>query len=149
MSAILRPRACVVGWPVKHSRSPIIHGFWLKAHGIEGVYERVAVAPGEFANFVPTIGANGLRGCNVTVPHKETAFRLCDLRTEAAQAMGAVNTLWREGEKLCGDNTDAGGFVSSLDEDAPNWRSETKSALILGVRRRRAGDHLCLAFRRG
>ena len=132
MSENFRARACVVGWPVQHSRSPIIHGYWLKTHGIDGVYERVAIAPGEFANFIPKIGVDGLRGCNVTVPHKESAFALCDFRTEAAQAMGAVNTLWREGERLCGDNTDARGFVSSLDEEAPNWREEATSALILG-----------------
>ncbi len=132
MNAINRARACVIGWPVKHSRSPLIHGYWLQTHEIDGVYEKAAVAPAEFAAFICKIGVDGFRGANVTVPHKEAAFALCDLHTDAAQAMGAVNTLWREGGKLCGDNTDARGFLASLDEETPTWREETKSALILG-----------------
>jgi shikimate dehydrogenase len=128
-----RPRACVTGWPVAHSRSPLIHGHWLRTYGIEGSYERVATPPGEFKRFAATIGVGGLRGANVTVPHKLEAFAECDRRTSVAQAMGAVNTLWREGDILWGDNTDAGGFLGSLDEEAPGWRREVRSAVILGA----------------
>jgi shikimate dehydrogenase len=128
-----RPRACVTGWPVSHSRSPLIHGYWLRTHGIEGSYERIATPPGEFERFAASIGVDGLRGANVTVPHKVTAFAECDRRTRAAEAMGAVNTLWREGDLLWGDNTDAEGFLGSLDEEAPGWRRELRSAVVLGA----------------
>ena len=127
------PRAVVVGWPIKHSRSPLIHGYWLKTLGIAGAYDRLAVTPSEFPAFLKTIGREGLRGANVTVPHKEAAFALCDVRTEAAQAIGAVNTLWWDGQRLCGDNTDATGFSASLDAEAPSWRVDGGSATVLGA----------------
>jgi shikimate dehydrogenase len=128
-----RPRACVTGWPVGHSRSPLIHGHWLRTYGIEGSYERVATPPGEFERFAASIGIDGLRGANVTVPHKVAAFAECERCTSVAQAMGAVNTIWREGGILWGDNTDAEGFLGSLDEEAPGWRREVGSAVILGA----------------
>jgi len=133
MSDPSRPRACVTGWPVGHSRSPLNHGHWLRTYGIEGSYERVATPPGEFKRFAASIGVGGLRGANVTVPHKLAAFAVCDRRTSVAQAMGAVNTLWREGDVLWGDNTDAEGFLGNLDEGAPGWRREVRSAVILGA----------------
>jgi len=128
-----RPRACVTGWPVGHSRSPLIHGHWLRTYGIEGSYERVATPPGEFKRFAASIGIDGLRGANVTVPHKVAAFVECDRCTSAAEAMGAVNTIWREGGILWGENTDAEGFLASLDEEAPSWRRDARSAVILGA----------------
>jgi shikimate dehydrogenase len=128
-----RPRACVTGWPVAHSRSPLIHGHWLGTYGIEGSYERVATPPGEFKRFAASIGIGGLRGANVTIPHKVAAFAECDRRTRVAQALGAVNTIWREGGILWGDNTDAEGFLGSLDEGVPGWRREVRSAVILGA----------------
>jgi shikimate dehydrogenase len=128
-----RPHACVTGWPVGHSRSPLIHGYWLRTYGIEGSYERVATPPGEFKRFAASIGIDGLRGANVTVPHKVAAFAECDRCTSVAEAMGAVNTIWREGGILWGENTDAEGFLGSLDEEAPGWRREVRSAVILGA----------------
>lgn len=128
-----RPRACVVGWPISHSRSPIIHQHWMKTHGIDAAYEKVATPPGEFARFAATIGVGGLRGANVTVPFKQAAFAECQRLTDAAQSMGAVNTLWREGGLLWGDNTDAEGFLASLDDEAPGWRRDVRRALILGA----------------
>jgi shikimate dehydrogenase len=128
-----RPRACVTGWPVAHSRSPLIHGHWLRIYGIEGSYERVATPPGEFKRFAASIGIDGLRGANVTVPHKLAAFAECDRCTSVARAMGAVNTIWREDGLLWGDNTDAEGFLGSLDEEAPGWRREVRSAVLLGA----------------
>jgi shikimate dehydrogenase len=128
-----RPRACVTGWPVGHSRSPLIHGHWLRTYGIEGSYERVATPPGEFKRFAASIGIGGLRGANVTVPHKVAAFAECDRCTSVAQAVGAVNTIWREDGILWGDNTDAEGFLGSLDERTPGWRREVRSAVILGA----------------
>jgi shikimate dehydrogenase len=128
-----RPRACVTGWPVDHSRSPLIHGHWLGTYGIEGGYERVATPPGEFKRFAASIGVGGLRGANVTIPYKVAAFAECDRCTNVAQALGSVNTIWREGDILWGDNTDAEGFLGSLDEGVPGWRREVRSAVIIGA----------------
>ena len=86
---IVTPRACVVGWPIKHSRSPLIHGYWLKTLGIAGSYDRRAVTPEDFPAFLKTIGQDGLLGANVTVPFKEQAFRLSQQLTPRARAAGA------------------------------------------------------------
>lgn len=127
------PRACVIGWPVRHSRSPMIHGFWLREHGLAGAYERAEVAPQDFSAFIAAMPAAGFAGANVTVPHKEAAFRACDVRTPTAEALGAVNTLWIERGKLCGDNTDVAGFLGALDADAPGWDAMLKTAVVLGA----------------
>lgn len=127
------PRACVIGWPVRHSRSPMIHGFWLREHGLVGAYERAEIAPDDFAAFVAAMPGNGFVGANVTVPHKEAAFRACAFRTPTAEALGAVNTLWTDGGKLCGDNTDVVGFLGALDADAPGWDARLKTAVVLGA----------------
>ena len=87
----------------------------------------------EFAAFVETIGSQGLRGANVTLPHKEAAFAACGRVSDAAKAIGAVNTLWREGGQLCGDNTDAYGFLANMDAEFPSWQAETRSAVVLGA----------------
>jgi shikimate dehydrogenase len=125
-------RACVIGWPIAHSRSHIIHNYWLRTYDLEGTYERIAVPPGEFLQFTARVGVEGLQGGNVTLPHKEAAFAASDRLTDAARAIGAVNTIWRDGEALCGDNTDAFGFLANLDADAPGWRTEVKTAVVLG-----------------
>jgi len=127
------PRACVAGWPIAHSRSPLIHSYWLRSLGIDGVYDRVAVPPGEFARFAESVGTAGLIGANVTVPHKEAAFAACDRLTANAADLGAANTLWRENGELCGDNTDVAGFLANLDEQAPGWRNRTQNAIVLGA----------------
>jgi shikimate dehydrogenase len=126
------PRVGVAGWPVAHSRSPIIHGYWLQQLGVAGHYERFAVPPGEFKQFAARIGGD-LFGSNVTVPHKEAAFAACDRRTPAAEALGAVNTLWRDGPLLWGDNTDVEGFLANMDESAPGWAERSRSAVVIGA----------------
>ena len=131
MSAVRRAGVC--GWPVAHSRSPLIHGYWLARYRLEGAYERFAVPPLGFADFAASIGVDGLVGANVTVPHKEAAFAACDRLTDSARATGAVNTLWREGGALWGDNTDVAGFLASLDAEAPGWRERVDSAVVLGA----------------
>jgi shikimate dehydrogenase len=123
----------VAGWPVDHSRSPLIHSYWLQALGIDGLYERAAVPPAGFAAFAERLGKDGLVGANVTLPHKEAAFAACDWVTANAADLGAVNTLWREDGRLCGDNTDVAGFLANLDEQSPTWRSETHGAVVLGA----------------
>src|SRR5687767_11980591 len=93
-------RACVIGWPVEHSRSPMIHGYWLKRHGIDGVYERRAVPPEEIHAFLRDLADHGYAGANVTVPHKEAALRAAAYVDDAARNVGAINTLWLEGTAL-------------------------------------------------
>ena len=131
MSAVRRAGVC--GWPVAHSRSPLIHGYWLARYHLEGAYERFAVPPLGFADFAASIGVDGLVGANVTVPHKEAAFAACDRLTDSARGTGAVNTLWREDGALWGDNTDVAGFLASLDTEAPGWRDRVDSAVVLGA----------------
>ena len=126
------PRAFVVGWPVAHSRSPLIHRFWLRRHGIDGDYCAEAIAPDAIEAFFATFGARGYCGGNVTLPHKETAFRACGRLTPTARRLAAVNTLWLEGATLCGDNTDAFGFAANLDDSVKDWRAGER-ALVLGA----------------
>ncbi|RWC39917.1 MAG: shikimate dehydrogenase [Mesorhizobium sp.] len=125
-------KAFVTGHPVKHSRSPKIHGYWLAKHGIDGSYQAIDVAPQDFAVFVKTLQANNYRGGNVTIPHKEAAFALAERRDQAAEEIGAVNTLWFEDGVLWGGNTDAHGFAANLDDHAPGWASKGP-AVVLGA----------------
>ena len=127
------PRACVIGWPVAHSRSPLIHRFWLESLKVAGSYELAAVAPADFPDFVGNLDLHGFVGANVTLPHKQTAFGLCDVKLPAAERLKAVNTLWIEAGKLCGDNTDCTGFLGALDQDAPEWDRNPCTALVLGA----------------
>jgi shikimate dehydrogenase len=129
-------RAFVVGHPIAHSRSPLIHGHWLAEHGISGTYERIDVAPEGFADFVRGLPAAGFAGGNVTIPHKEAAFRLADALTPRAEKIGAVNTLVVGPDgRIRGDNTDAPGFIAHLDQSlGADWPEATGgTALILGA----------------
>ncbi|TGV96451.1 shikimate dehydrogenase, partial [Mesorhizobium sp. M2D.F.Ca.ET.145.01.1.1] len=114
-------KAFVTGHPIKHSRSPMIHGHWLAEHGIDGSYQAIDVAPRDFADFLASMQANGYRGGNVTIPHKEAAFAGVARRDHAADEIGAVNTLWLEDGTLWGGNTDGHGFAANLDDYAPGW----------------------------
>ena len=125
-------RAFVVGHPIGHSRSPLIHGHWLALHDIDGSYEPLDMAPENFAAFVAGMADAGYCGGNVTLPHKEAAFRLVGRRDAAAEAIGAVNTLWLEGATVCGANTDAYGFAAHLDSEAPEWAA-AGHAVVLGA----------------
>ncbi len=125
-------KAFICGHPISHSRSPKIHGYWLGRHGIAGSYEAVDVAPPDFAAFLRLLASHGFRGGNITIPHKEAAFALADRRDEAAEAIGAANTLWLEDGKLQASNTDAYGFAANLDAGAPEWR-RVRAAAVLGA----------------
>ncbi len=129
----LEKRACIVGDPVAHSRSPMIHGYWLKQFGIDGHYGREHVTPEGFPAFFTSLRERGYHGCNITLPHKEMAFRLVDEADETAQAIGALNTVWFEGDRLLGTNTDISGFIDNLDWRAPGWDRATKTALVIGA----------------
>ncbi len=126
-------KACVIGWPIKHSRSPMIHGFWLRQHGIEGEYVKRAVAPEALAEFLGNLERNGFSGCNVTVPHKEAAFKLADVVDEAASAVQAANTLWLADGKLHASNTDIFGFMTHLEQSAPGWSKQGRPVALLGA----------------
>ena len=127
-----KPRAaCLIGWPAAHSRSPLIHHYWLRTLGIEGGYVIEAVPPEEFQDFVFRLSLRGFVGANVTIPHKERALALSkpDAR---ARAVGAANTLWYEDGELCSTNTDVEGFINNLDACASGW-DKTEDALVLGA----------------
>ena len=132
MTTSARPRAaCLIGWPAAHSRSPLIHHYWLRTLGIEGGYNIEAVPPEGFAEFILHLSAHGFVGANVTRPHKERALALSapDAR---ARAVGAANTLWYDGDRLCSTNTDVEGFINNLDASAPGW-DKASDALVLGA----------------
>ncbi|TIO30135.1 MAG: shikimate dehydrogenase [Mesorhizobium sp.] len=129
---MVEKRAFVTGHPIAHSRSPKIHRYWLEEYGIDGSYQAIDVRPEDFAAFLKSLGENGYRGGNVTIPHKEAAFALVERRDEAAEAIGAVNTLWLEDGVLWGGNTDALGFAGNLDEHAPGWAANGP-AVVLGA----------------
>jgi shikimate dehydrogenase len=123
--------ACVIGWPAGHSRSPLIHNYWIRLHGLNGEYRREAVAPEHFAEFIASLAARGYAGANVTIPHKEAALAL-SAPDNRARAIGSANTLWFERGKLQSTNTDVEGFLANLDAAAPGW-DRADSALVLGA----------------
>jgi shikimate dehydrogenase len=124
--------ACVVGWPIAHSRSPLIHNYWLRRYGIAGEYRREAVPPEQFAAFAGALAASGYVGANVTVPHKEAALKLSQ-PDDRAHAVGAANTLWLDAGALRSTNTDVEGFLDNLDACAPQWDRELDKAVVLGA----------------
>lgn len=126
-------RACVIGWPVSHSRSPLIHGYWLQRYGIDGSYVRQPVEPAAAAEFFRTMRDQGFVGCNVTLPHKEAAFAAASETRPAARNAGAANTLWFEGGKLVADNTDSAGFIDSLLAAQPALQLAGATVCVLGA----------------
>src|SRR5579871_2341812 len=132
MTATAKPRAaCLIGWPAAHSRSPLIHHYWLRKLGIAGGYTIEAIPPEGFAEFVSRLAAHGFVGANVTIPHKERALALT-MPDERARAVGAANTLWYDGNELRSTNTDIEGFVGNLDASAKGW-DNIEEALVLGA----------------
>jgi shikimate dehydrogenase len=132
MASITKSRAaCLIGWPAAHSRSPLIHHYWLRTLGIEGGYAIEAIPPEGFAEFVQHLSRHGFVGANVTLPHKERALALT-VPDARAKAVGAVNTLWYDGDELRSTNTDIEGFVDNLDASAKGWDA-TGDVLVLGA----------------
>jgi shikimate dehydrogenase len=126
-------RACIMGHPVTQSRSPMLHGYWLKTLKVEGAYERADVPPEEFPAFFRGLPGHGFVGGNITKPHKEAAFRLVDRREGAAEVIGAVNTVWFENGALVGGNTDYLGYLAHADDCAPGWDAAGGLAVVLGA----------------
>jgi shikimate dehydrogenase len=121
----------LIGWPAAHSRSPLIHHYWLRTLGIAGGYNIEAIPPEGFAEFVLHLSRHGFVGANVTIPHKERALAL-SRPDERARAVGAANTLWYDDGELRSTNTDIEGFINNLDACAPGWSAVT-DALVLGA----------------
>ncbi|MGA0597000.1 shikimate dehydrogenase [Enterovirga sp. CN4-39] len=130
----MKSRAFVIGHPIAHSRSPLIHGYWLERYGLEGSYERVDVPPDDLPAFLAGMGASGFRGGNVTIPHKEATLRLVAEATQRARRLGSVNTLWLEDGRLLGDTTDGEGFLASVAAAVgPDWQAGMRNAVVLGA----------------
>ena len=127
-----RKAACIIGWPAGHSRSPLIHNYWIKQHKLNAEYRREAVPPEQFAEFVRKLREHGYVGANVTVPHKEAALGLSE-PDERARAVGAANTLWYDDGTLRSTNTDVEGFLANLDAATPGWDRGLESAVVLGA----------------
>jgi shikimate dehydrogenase len=148
--AEIRRRAFVIGHPVGHSRSPLIHGHWLSRYGIAGTYERLDLEPGRLRQFMSDLAGSDFVGGNITIPHKEAAFELISDLDSTAASIGAVNTVWIEDGRPRGGNTDAYGFAANLDDIAPRWRQAGRAcvlgagggarAVLFALREARIGD---------
>lgn len=126
--------AGVMGWPVTHSRSPILHNHWLETYGIDGVYVPLGVAPAQFETALRALPSLGFAGVNVTVPHKEAAFAVVDEADSLARRIGAVNTVVIGADgRLAGSNTDGFGFLESLAAAAPAWSGAAGPAVVVGA----------------
>lgn len=126
--------AGVVGWPIGHSKSPLIHGHWLQQLEIDGYYLKLAMPPRGFHAGIQKMVELGFSGTNVTLPHKEAALQLADDATERAQSIGAANTLWfRPDGSILADNTDGEGFLNNLRQHYPDWTASDGPALVLGA----------------
>jgi shikimate dehydrogenase len=124
--------ACVIGWPVKHSRSPLIHGYWIKQYRLDAEYRREEIAPEAFPDFIAHLQERGYAGANITIPHKEMALTLSE-PDDRARAVGAANTLWYENGRLHSTNTDVEGFTANLDAAVPDWTKRLDEAVVLGA----------------
>ena len=133
-----KPLAAVIGWPINHSKSPLIHRYWLKKHDISGDYLPLSIEPDNFVEELKTLPTKGFAGANVTIPHKEIALANATEATARARAIGAANTLvFLPNGGYRADNTDGEGFINNLKASAPDWSAAAGPALVLG-----AGAHL-------
>jgi shikimate dehydrogenase len=127
-----RKKVCIIAWPAGHSRSPLIHNYWIKQHKLDAEYLREAVPPEALADFIKNMRANGYVGANVTIPHKETVIKLSE-PDERARAVGAANALWFDDDRLRSTNTDVEGFLANLDAATPGWDRGLSTAVVLGA----------------
>ncbi len=126
--------AGVMGWPVMHSRSPLIHNHWFKTHGLAGRYVPLAIKPEGLQAALRALPALGFAGCNVTIPHKQEAMRIVDELHQSARVMGAVSCVTvREDGSLLGSNNDAFGFMRNLQHRQPQWRADAGPAAVIGA----------------
>lgn len=126
-------KSSVIGWPISHSRSPLIHGYWLKQLGIDGIYEKHAVSPAELGRFLQGLRVGSHVGTNVTLPHKEAALAFVDAADDRARRIGAVNTIWRDGHVLRATSTDGPGFLANLLQTLPALQVAAAPVTLLGA----------------
>jgi shikimate dehydrogenase len=127
-----RKAVCIIAWPAAHSRSPLIHNYWIKQHNLNAEYRREAVPPEQLTEFLTHLRKHGYIGGNVTVPHKQASLKLSE-PDERARAVGAANTLWYDGDILRSTNTDVEGFLANLDATTPGWDRGLETAAVLGA----------------
>ena len=128
------PLAAVIGSPIAHSRSPALHGYWLKRYGIKGFYIPMDVAQADLATVLRTLPKMGFVGANVTIPHKEAILQIADVISDRAALIGAANTLiFRKDGKIQADNTDGAGFIANLRQNAPHWVPSSGPAAVFGA----------------
>lgn len=128
------PLAGVIGSPIAHSRSPLLHGHWLKTYGIKGHYIPMDVSTEDLHKVLAALPRAGFVGCNVTIPHKVSVLALADIVTDRAALIGAANTLvFRSDGKIHADNTDGYGFIANLHQYAPHWTPITAPAAVIGA----------------
>ena len=128
-----RKNICVIGDPIAHSRSPLIHNYWIKQYGLDAQYQREQISGENFPQFLQNLSAHGYIGANITIPHKQAAYENVDFADDNAKRLNAVNTVYLRDGKLCGTNTDGEGFLENLKQQAPSWRAKTGPVLILGA----------------
>lgn len=128
------PLAGVIGHPIAHSRSPALHGYWLKRYGLKGHYVPIDIAPLDLGDLIRTLPRLGFVGLNVTIPHKEAILNIADIVTDRAALIGAANTLiFRKDGKIHADNTDGSGFIANLRQNAASWAPASGPAVVLGA----------------
>lgn len=128
------PLAGVIGHPIAHSRSPALHGYWLKRYGIRGHYVPLDIAPSDLPHMLQALPRMGFVGVNITIPHKETVLQIADVITDRAALIGAANTLiFRKDGRIQADNTDGSGFIANLRQNAPHWDPTDGPAVVFGA----------------
>lgn len=126
-------QSCIVGWPLSHSRSPLVHGYWLERYRIDGRYDRRAIPPQRIGRFFASFLAEGLVGANITAPYKGHAAQLVTIDDPAIRKLGSVNTLYVENRTVKGTSTDGSGFLAGLVQDIPHWGARGSNVVILGA----------------
>lgn len=134
MSDMKIPLAAVIGHPIAHSKSPNVHGYWLRKYGLKGHYIPMDIAPEKLVDLLPRLADLGFVGANVTIPHKEKVMEIADLITDRATLIGATNTLiFRKDGRIHADNTDGYGFIENIRQTIPDWNPKSGPAVVFGA----------------
>jgi shikimate dehydrogenase len=126
-------KVCVIGWPISHSRSPLIHNYWIKLHGLDASYEKLPVAPEDLHKFLTSMGERGFCGCNVTIPHKETSIQSVDEPDVRVKRIGALNTIFLRGGRTFATSTDGEGFFQNVKSHISGLSLKGKTVTIMGA----------------
>jgi shikimate dehydrogenase len=126
--------AGVMGWPVMHSRSPLLHNYWFKQHNLAGAYVPLAIRPEGLAAALRALHPLGFAGCNLTIPHKEQAMKIVDLVDAVSKNIGAIScVVVRPDGSLAGTNNDGYGFIHSIKQEQPGWHAHSGTAVVIGA----------------